>query len=84
MYRDSHWLPVATKLLKAKIHSCYAKESKSGVGNFGKAGVGNFGKVGVGATYLRLRNHAFYESTQKPQITLHCKSEQLHIHHHLR
>ena len=46
VYHDFHWLLVATKLLTAKLHSCYAKESKSGVG--GGVGIGNFGKVGVG------------------------------------
>jgi len=41
-------LLVATKLLTAKLHSCYAKESESRVANFGKAGVENFAKAGVG------------------------------------
>jgi len=41
-------LLVATKLLTAKRHSCYAKGSESGVGNFGKTRVGSFGKIGVG------------------------------------
>jgi len=38
-YHDFHWLPVATKLLTAKLHSCYARGSESGVavGNFGRA-----------------------------------------------
>ena len=48
VYHDFHWLLVATKLLTAKLYSCYAKESESRVGNFGMAGVRNFEKVGVG------------------------------------
>jgi len=40
VYHAFHSLLVATKLLTAKLHSCYAKESW--VGNFGKVGVGHF------------------------------------------
>jgi len=29
VYHDFHWLLVATKLLTAKLHSCYVKESVS-------------------------------------------------------
>jgi len=48
---------VATKLLTAKLHSCYAKESESGVG------AGNFGKAGVG---VGVRTDILLELVLKP------------------
>ena len=46
LYHNFHWLLVATRLLTAKLHSRYVKESQSGVrvGNYGKVEIG----VGVG------------------------------------
>ena len=46
MHQDFHWLIIATKLLTAKLHSLYVKESESGVrvGHFWNVVVG----VGVG------------------------------------
>ena len=42
VYHDFHWLLVATKLLTAKLHSRYVKDSGGDVGEFGKVGVGYF------------------------------------------
>jgi len=46
VHQDFHWLIIATKLLTAKLHSLYVKESESGVrvGHFWNVVVG----VGVG------------------------------------
>jgi len=64
VHHDFHWLLIATKLLTAKLHSLYVKESESEIlESLGsELGVGNFGKVGDGSRswifYLRLRNSA--------------------------